>query len=134
MNDQDIDPHDSGAQNPYQILLHKLVGTTIQKPRWQPPVNIWRKTQQKEIDIEAKKITDNGSIPCSKHAVVWNRVAQDMYEKLPEEEKAQQIEQATKEYATVMARWQEDTEANPLTASEDCQKWVSVYFFFVYCI
>lgn len=128
MKDQDIDPRDSGAQNPYRILLHKLVGTTIQKPRRQPPVNIWRKTQRKEIDIEAKKITDNGSIPRSKHAAVRDKVARDMYEKLPEEEKAQWIEQATEEYATAMERWQEDTEANPSTASEDRQKWVPVYF------
>ena len=32
MKDQDIDPTESGAQNPYRILLHQLMGTTIQKP------------------------------------------------------------------------------------------------------
>ena len=134
MKDQDIDPHDLGAQNPYWVLLHKLVGTTIQKLCWQPPVNIWWKTQQKEIDIEAKKIMDDGSIPCSKHAVVQDKVARDMYEKLPEEDKAQWIEQAAEEYAMAMVRWQEDMEADPSTTPEDCQKWVPVYLPFVYCI
>ena len=45
MKDQDIDLKESGAQNPYRILLHKLTGTTIQKPRLKSAVNVWRKTQ-----------------------------------------------------------------------------------------
>lgn len=70
MKDHDIDPHESGAHNPYRTLLHQLTGTTIQKPQQKSAVNIWRKTQRKEIDLEAKKITENGNIPRSKHAAV----------------------------------------------------------------
>lgn len=134
MKDQDIDPRDSGADNPYRILLHKLTGNTIQKPRRQPPVNVWRKTQRKEIDIEAKKITDKDGIPRSKHAAVRDKMARDMYEMLSEEEKVQWIEQATEEYETAMMRWRNDVEGDPSTASEDRQKWVPVYFSFMYSI
>ena len=49
-----------------------------------------------------------------------------MYEKLPEEEKVQWTEQAMEEYETAMTKWKDDTEGNPLTAPEDCQKWVPV--------
>jgi len=115
MKDQDIDPRDSGAHNPYRILLHKLTGTTIQKPQRQPPINVWRKTQRKEIDIEAKRITDNDNLPRSKHAAVRDKVAHDMYEKIPEEEKVQWIEQAKEEYEAAMVRWKNDMEGDPST-------------------
>ena len=134
MKDQDIDLRDSGADNPYRILLHKLTGNTIQKLRRQPPVNVWRKTQHKEIDIEVKKIMDKDGIPHSKHAAVRDKMAWDMYEMLSEEEKVQWIEQATEEYETAMMRWWNDVEGDPSTASEDCQKWVPVYFSFMYSI
>ena len=122
MKDHDIDPHESGAHNPYRILLHKLTGTTIQKPRQKAPVNIWRKTQRKEIDLEAKSITEKGNLPRSKHAAVWDRVAQEMYDHLPEEEKAGWIEQVKEEHSAAMAKWKDDTEGNPSSMPEDRQR------------
>ena len=129
MKDQDMDPRESGAHNPYRTLLHKLTGTTIQKPRQKPPVNIWRKTQRKEIDFEAKKITESENVPRSKHAAIRDKVARDMFERLPEEEKGQWIEQAKEEYDNAMLRWKEDTEGNPSTEPEDRQRWAPTPFF-----
>lgn len=124
-----MDPRESGAHNPYRTLLHKLTGTTILKPRQKPPVNIWRKTQRKEIDFEAKKITESENVPRSKHAAIRDRVARDMFERLPEEEKGQWIEQAKEEYDNAMLRWKEDTEGNPSTEPEDRQRWAPTPFF-----
>ena len=117
-----MDPRESGAHNPYRTLLHKLTGTTIQKPRQKPPINVWRKTQQGEIDFEAKKITERENAPRSKHAVIRDKLACDMFEKLLEEEKIQWAEQAKEEHDTAMLRWKEDTEGNPSTKPEDCQR------------
>ena len=50
-----MDPKESGAQNPYRLLLHKLTGTLTPKPRLRSATNVWHKTQQKEIDAEVKK-------------------------------------------------------------------------------
>ena len=114
-----MDPLDSGANNPYRSLLHKLTGTTIKKPRQKHPANIWRKTQRKEIDLAAKKLEN---IPRSQQAAVQDKVAWGMFEQLPEEEKAQWVEQAKEEYEAAMARWKEDTEGNPSTMPEDHQR------------
>ena len=122
MKDQDIDPRESGAHNPYHSLLHKLTGTTIQKQPQKPPVNIWRKIQRKEINFEAKKITEQENLPRLKHAAIQDKLACDMFERLPEEEKAQWVEQAKEEYDTAVLRWKEDTEGNPSTKPEDHQK------------
>ena len=129
MKDQDIDPRKSGADNPYHTLLHKLTGTTIQKPRQKPPVNVWRKTQRKEIDFEAKKITESENTPRSKHAAIRDRVACDMFERLPEEEKVQWMEQMKEEYDNAMLRWKEDTEGNPSIKAEDHQMWAPTPLF-----
>lgn len=122
MKDQDIDPRESGAQNPYRSLLHKLTGNTIQKPRQIPPVNIWRKTQRKQIDFEAKKITEQENLPRSKHAAIRDKVACNIFQRLPDEDKAQWVEQAKEEYDAAVLRWKEDTEGSPSTTPEDRQK------------
>jgi len=127
MKDQDIDPRESGAHNPYRNLLHKLTGTSIQKPRQKSPVNIWRKTQRKEIDSEAKKIIEKDKTPPSKHAAVRDKVAREMYDLLSQEEKAQWIEQAKEEHEAAIAKWKEDTEGDPSTAPEDRQRWVPIF-------
>jgi len=57
-----------------------------------------------------------------------------MYEKIPEEEKVQWIEQAKEEYEVAMVRWKNDTEGDPSTMPEDHQKSVPVYFLFLYYI
>ena len=52
-----------------------------------------------------------------------------MFERLPEEEKGQWIEQAKEEYDNAMLRWKEDTEGNPSTEPEDRQRWAPTPFF-----
>ena len=82
MKDQDIDPKESGTQNPYRILLHKLTGTTIQKPRLKSAVNVWCKTQRQEIDAAVKEITQRNNTPRNALAATHDRVARDMFSKL----------------------------------------------------
>jgi hypothetical protein len=122
MRDQDLDPRDSGAQNLYRSLLHKLTGTTIHKPQQKSAINSWQKTQQKEIDLTAKEIIDKENTPWSKHAAVQDKVAHDLFEDLPEDEKAQWMEQANEDYEVAVARWKQDTEGNPSIAPEDHQR------------
>jgi hypothetical protein len=122
MKDQDLDPKESGAQNPYRILLHKLTGTSIQKPRLKSAANVWRKTQRKEIDVEVKKIAKQSNIPRSSMAATRDKVARDMFERLPAEDRAQWVEQAKEEHDTALAKWKEECEGKCSTASEDRQR------------
>jgi len=52
MKDSDIDPKDSGLQNPYRILLFKLTGVGLVRPRLRSPVNTWRKIHENREAIE----------------------------------------------------------------------------------
>jgi hypothetical protein len=128
MKDHNIDPRESGAHNPYRILLHKLTGAAIQKPRLKAPVNVWRKLQRKEIDFEAKKIIEKEDTPLSKYAAVQEKVAREMYNLLSPEEKLQWVEQAKEEHEAAMAKWKDDTEGSPSTTPEDRQRQVPIDF------
>ena len=123
-----VDPTESGTQNPYRILLHQLMGTTIQKPRRIYVVNVWRRTQPKEIDCEAKIITDKENTPRSKLAAVRNKVARELFEQLLQVEKDQWTEQANEEYEAAMAKWKRETEGRPSTTPEDRQRYVSTLY------
>ena len=122
MKDHDIDPTESGAQNPYRILLHQLTGTTIQKPRKIWVVNVWRKSHCKEIDLAAKTIADRENTPRSRLAAVRDKVARELFEKLPEVEQQEWVEQANEEHETALAKWKQETEGKPSTTPADRQR------------
>ena len=82
--------------------------------------------KRKWINAEAKKIIEKDNIPLSKHAAVRGKVAQDMYNILSPEEKAQWVEQAKKEHEVAVAKWKDDFEGSPSTAPEDHQRQVSI--------
>ena len=126
MKDHDIDPRESGAHNPYRIMLSKLTGSSTQKPRQKAPVNIWRKLERKGINFEAKKIIEKDNIPPSKYAAVRDKVAREMYNLLSPEEKAQWVEQAKEEHEAAMAKWKNDVEGSPSTTPEDRQRRVPI--------
>jgi N-acetyl-beta-hexosaminidase len=107
MKDQDINPKDSGTHIPYRTLLHKLTGTSIQKPRLKLATNVWRKTQRQEIDAEVKKL---GTIAWSSLAATRDKVARDMFDRLPAEEQAGWAEQAKEDHEAAVTQWKEENE------------------------
>jgi len=122
MKDQDIDPKESGAENPYRILLHKLTGTSIKKPRLKSATNVWRKSQRKEIDMQVKEITRVGSTPRTALAAIRDKVACDMFEKLPQEEKTHWIEVAKEEHDEALTGWKDDFEGSCSILPQDRQR------------
>ena len=54
MKNQDLDPKESGAHNPYRILLTKITSASSQRLRLKSAVNVWRKTVRREIDAIVK--------------------------------------------------------------------------------
>ena len=117
-----MDPRESGAQNPYRLLLHKLTGASSQKPRLRSPANVWRKTQRKEIDSEVQKIIERALVPRNALAALRDRVAREMFEKLPQVEKAQWVEQAKEEHGAALAQWKKDNEGSYPDTPADRQR------------
>jgi len=95
---------------------------TIQKPRKIWVVNVWRRTQRKEINREAKIIAERENTPRSKLAAVRNKVARELFERLSKEEQQQWVEQANEEHNAAVAKWKEETEGRPSTMPVDRQR------------
>ena len=124
MKDHNIDPRDSGTENPYRILLHKLTGTSIQKPRLKSAMNVWHKTQRREINAEVKEIAKRDAIPWSSLVATHDKVARDMFERLPAEEQAEWTEQAKEEHDVALTRWKAENEGKCSTTPADRQRYV----------
>jgi len=119
MKAQDLDPKESGALDPYRILLNRLIGTSAQRPRLKSSVNVWRKTARAEIDAVVKQ---KGDVPRAQMAKHRDQAARDMFSKLSEEEKEQWAEQAKEEHEEALKTWKHETEGKLSTAPEDRQR------------
>ena len=51
-----------------------------------------------------------------------DKVARELFEKLPEIEQKQWVEQANEEHEAAVAKWKEETEGNPSIAPADRQR------------
>jgi len=108
-----MDPKESRVQNPYCMLLHKLTGVGIQRPRLKSAVNTWRKSQRDDIEREVRRIVLRDGTPRSQLAKLRDSIAHKMFEGLPEEERTQWAEQAKEEHEAALEAWKEATTGEP---------------------
>ena len=139
MKDSDLDPKESGLQNPYRILLFKLTGVGIVCPRLRSPVNTWRKiiTNRDAIEKEAKargelelsslyginrlSILDSGYTKKSA-ATVRAKISNKWFEALDDEEKAEWKELAQLEHDEAVLQFKQATTSPPSTDPVDRQR------------
>jgi hypothetical protein len=122
MKDQDMDPKDSGAQNPYRALLFKLTGVGMQRPRLKSAVDTWRKTQREDIEREVKRVVIRDGTPRSQLAKLRSTIARKFFEALPVEEQKNWSELAKEEHEAALERWKQDTSGEPSKDPVDRQQ------------
>jgi hypothetical protein len=113
MEDQAMDPKDSGAQDPYRALLFKLTGVGIQRPRLRSAVNTWRKTQRIAIEHEVKRVVTRDGTHRSQLAKLRDAIARKMFERLPAESQKYWGDRAKEEHEAALKRWKDDTTGKP---------------------
>ena len=118
MKHQDLDPKESGASNPYRVLLQKLTGSYSQRPRLKSAVNVWRKTARLEIDAIVKE----KQLPHAQMAKHRNQMAKEMFARLSVEEKQQWAEQAKDDHEEALEAWKAETSGDLSTTPEDRQR------------
>ncbi|KAF8804751.1 hypothetical protein BYT27DRAFT_7213852 [Phlegmacium glaucopus] len=84
--DQDMDPVDSGAKNPYQILLHQLTDFGNTRPCCKTARNIWCKSHNQLINDTIK---NKLKVPHTQQAALRDKVAKELFERLPQVEQDQ---------------------------------------------
>lgn len=119
MKDNDIDPKDTGAHNPYRILLAKLTGKEVGRPRTKTACNVWRKTKREAIEEQAKLVAANTHAESKHFAALRDKIARDMFNKLPEAEKVKWHAKALEASAQIKSQWEAEKENGISTSPED---------------
>lgn len=121
MKDSDMDPKESGAHNPYRILLLKLAGmTSMTKPRLCTACNTWRKTERKAINEKVKQRW--GGLTREQQAAARERVAKEMFVKLSDVEKEGWKQQAEEDHVERLAKWTQIVEGELSQNNADRQR------------
>lgn len=124
MKDQDLNPKESGANNPYHSLLFQLTGKEMGRPRRKTAVNVWRKTQRVAIEAKVKTHAANSGATRDKLAALRDKLAREMFASLSETEQEHWKTQANVESETALATWKCDMQSEPSTDPADRQRYV----------
>ncbi|PPQ81136.1 hypothetical protein CVT24_007876 [Panaeolus cyanescens] len=123
MKDNDVNPAESGALNPFSVLLFKLTGIGYQKPRLRSAVNTWRRAHRAEIEEEAQSLALNDTrSQRQKLANIREKVAKEKFDSLSEEDQRYYRDLAKEEHEAAMKQWEKDTTSPPSTSPEDRQR------------
>ena len=124
MKDQDLNPKESGVNNPYHSLLFQLTGKEMGRPRRKTAVNVWRKTQRAAIEAKVKTHAANSGAARDKLAALRDKLAREMFSSLAEAEQEHWKNQANIESEAALASWKSDMESEPSTDPADRQRCV----------
>jgi len=128
MKDNDVDPTDSGSQNPYCILLHQLTGTSILKPRCKQVSFLWRKSHKETIKTEVRRPAHIKNIHPKKLAPVREKVVKELFSALPKEEQLDWSHAAKEDHQELLKQWEREIKSSPSTVLKDCQRYVQPFF------
>jgi len=122
MKDQDLDPRETGAQNPYRILLGQLTGRTSGKPRQKTAMNIWRRTHTEEIEAELRRRISEFGVERKRLAASRENIARDMFGALEGDQKEEWKQRAKEEHEVDLASWNKSMTGEPSTEPADRQR------------
>ncbi|KAJ3503663.1 hypothetical protein NLJ89_g8330 [Agrocybe chaxingu] len=127
MKDHELNATESGAQNPFSILLQQLTGVSFHRPRQKTPANVWRRTNREQIEEEAKRrAVEDTTGPKKKLAPIRESVAKEMFASLSEQEKEEWAQVAKDEHAALLAKYKSEVESPPSTEPVDRQRQFSM--------
>jgi len=119
---KDLNPQQTDANNPFQVLLQQLTGSKAEKPRLKTPGNVWRKTHRLEIEQEVSRQAQAAGIPKNKVAPLREKIASKLYNELDDTKKQAWAQRAKEEHDLAMEKWKEEVNGSPSRAPADLQR------------
>ncbi|KAF8958799.1 hypothetical protein BDZ97DRAFT_1940816 [Flammula alnicola] len=123
MKDNDVNPKDSGAYNPYHALMAKLTGKEVNRPRCKTGVNVWRKTHREEIEAELKNRLGDLKGKKDRLAAERDKIAREMFAKLDEEEQRSWKVVAMDEHSELMKEYKKDAQLANTPSTDPADHW-----------
>lgn len=113
---------ETGARNPYHVLLCQLTGGPSGKPCQKTAMNIWRRIHTQEIEAELKHRALANGISHKGLAALREKVAKDLFAAVDPVEKNEWKERAVEEHARDLSRWKTSMSDKPSTDPADRQR------------
>ena len=117
MKDHNLDSKESGLDSPYRVLLKRLSGVSIRRPKQNSGTNVWRRGFREEIKLEARQRLAKKQDSNKKKdlASIREAVVKEKFSSLDSEEKEQWKDLAKQEHKEAVAKWESDFKDPPKT-------------------
>ena len=106
------------------ILVAKLTGVTVTRPRLRTAYNLWGPQNRCFVDPIFQERVRNGNVPARQQAALRSAIYKEMFEDLPAEEQQEWAEKAEVEHRKALKKVAGPLEADPSTAPRDRQRFV----------
>lgn len=114
-----------GTTDPMAVLMTKLTGGTVQKPRQKTPYNLWGPANRIFIDPIFSERVREGNVPAKQQAALRSALYKELFEELPEEERQEWAERAEVEHQEALSKVNSALKAGASSTPEDRQRYVA---------
>ncbi|KJA13978.1 hypothetical protein HYPSUDRAFT_209087 [Hypholoma sublateritium FD-334 SS-4] len=111
-----------GSSDPMAILMAKLTGNSIQKPRQKTAYNIWGPQNRCFVDPIFNERVRNEAVPAKRHAALRSAVYKELFEELPQDEQQEWLERAEREHQDAIQKADGALKSEPSLTPEDRQR------------
>ena len=105
------------------ILMTKLTGGSIQKPRQKTAYNLWGPAHRCFVDPVFQERVKEGNIPAKQHAALRSSIYKELFEELSEDERLEWTQRAEAEHQEALAKVDIALKAGASSAPEDRQRY-----------
>ncbi|KJA18011.1 hypothetical protein HYPSUDRAFT_205740 [Hypholoma sublateritium FD-334 SS-4] len=111
-----------GSNDPMAILMSKLTGNSLQRPRLKTPYNLWGPSNRCFVDPVFAERVKEGNVPAKGQAALRSSIYKELFEELPEDERREWVERAEREHQQALDKADAALKSGPSTAPEDRQR------------
>ena len=117
-----------GSSDPMAILMAKITGNSLQRPRQKTAYNIWGPENRAIVDPVFHERVRAGNVPGKQHAALRSAIYKELFEGLPDEERLEWINRAEREHRDALAKAENALNSGPSTAPADQQRYAHSLF------
>lgn len=111
-----------GSSDPMAILMSKLTGNSLQRPRMKTPYNLWGPQNRCFVDPVFAERVKEGNVPKRGQAALRSSIYKELFEELPEDEQREWTERAEREHQEALDQVTNTLKSGPSTAPGDRQR------------
>lgn len=105
------------------VLMSKLTGISLHRPRLKTAYNIWGPENRSEVDPIFDQRVREGNVPVARQAALRSSIYKECFEGLPEDQQKAWILRAETEHKEALEKVEGALKSGPSTAPVDRQRW-----------